>query len=60
MVFPPVINSPPQIDGQGQAKFGAYPWQAALLTNANVFIGSGVLIDHLHVLTSAHRLQGVA
>lgn len=59
MVFPPVANAQPPIDGQGQAPFGAFPWQAALLTNANKYIGSGVLIDHLHVLTAAHKLLNV-
>lgn len=59
MVFPPVENSATPIDGQGQSKFGEYPWQVALLTLDNVYIGSGVLIDHVHVLTAAHKIYGI-
>lgn len=58
--YPPVAGSPPVNDGLGQSKFGDYPWQAALLSLDNVYIGSGVLIDHLHILTAAHKIQGVA
>lgn len=60
MVYPPVAGSPTPMDSQGQATYGAYPWQAALLTMDNVYIGSAVLIDHLNVLTAAHKLIGVA
>lgn len=45
---------------QGQASYGAYPWQVALLTTADVYIGSGVLIDKNHVLTVAHKVAGYA
>ncbi|KAG7187937.1 hypothetical protein KM043_013899 [Ampulex compressa] len=41
---------------QGQASYGAYPWQAALLRNNNEYIGSGALIDSMHVLTVAHKV----
>ncbi|XP_012286595.1 trypsin [Orussus abietinus] len=44
----------------GQASFGAYPWQAALLTTSNSYIGSGVLIDSNHVLTAAHKVAAYA
>ncbi|XP_015599347.1 phenoloxidase-activating factor 2 [Cephus cinctus] len=40
----------------GQASYGAYPWQAALLTTSNNYIGSGVLINSNHVLTVAHKV----
>ncbi|XP_053977544.1 phenoloxidase-activating factor 2-like [Hylaeus volcanicus] len=41
---------------QGQASYGAYPWQAVLLTTSNVYAGSGVLITPNHVLTVAHKV----
>ncbi|KZC12441.1 Serine proteinase stubble, partial [Dufourea novaeangliae] len=41
---------------QGQASYGAYPWQAAILTTSNAYIGSGVLITPNHVLTVAHKV----
>ncbi|OAD53927.1 Serine protease 29, partial [Eufriesea mexicana] len=41
---------------QGQASYGAYPWQAVLLTTDNVYVGSGVLITPNHVLTVAHKV----
>ncbi|XP_076295674.1 inactive CLIP domain-containing serine protease A3 isoform X1 [Lasioglossum baleicum] len=41
---------------QGQASYGAYPWQAALLTTDNTYVGSGVLITPNHVLTVAHKV----
>ncbi|XP_043268687.1 phenoloxidase-activating factor 2-like [Venturia canescens] len=40
---------------EGTAKYGAYPWQAALLTESNAYIGSGVLISPDYVLTAAHK-----
>ncbi|XP_078053653.1 inactive CLIP domain-containing serine protease A3 [Augochlora pura] len=40
----------------GQASYGAYPWQAVLLTTNNVYVGSGVLITPNHVLTVAHKV----
>lgn len=39
----------------GQAPYGSYPWQAALLTTGDVYLGSGVLLNNLNVLTVAHR-----
>jgi len=41
----------------GQAAFGSYPWQAVLLAPGDIYQGSGVLIDHFHVLTAAHRVN---
>lgn len=35
---------------------GEYPWQAVLLGPGDVYQGSGVLIDPLHVLTVAHKV----
>lgn len=52
--YPPVINAP--IPGPGQAPYGAYPWQAAILTTTNSYIGTGALITSVHVLTVAHRV----
>lgn len=40
----------------GQAAYGAYPWQVALLDMNNVYIGSGVLISSTHILTVAHKV----
>ncbi|CAK9809320.1 Phenoloxidase-activating factor 2 (Fragment) [Anthophora quadrimaculata] len=42
---------------QGQASYGAYPWQAVLLTTDNIYVGSGVLITPNHVLTVAHKVE---
>ncbi|XP_048511303.1 phenoloxidase-activating factor 2 [Athalia rosae] len=44
----------------GTASYGAYPWQAALLTTANNYIGSGVLLDARHILTVAHKVASYA
>ncbi|XP_058802891.1 phenoloxidase-activating factor 2-like [Phymastichus coffea] len=45
----------------GQASFGAYPWQAALLTKAGEnYLGSGVLMDATHVVTAAHKVAAYA
>lgn len=46
--------------GAGQADFGEYPWQAALLTTSDVYLGSGALITAQHVLTVAHKVYNVA
>ncbi|XP_068155252.1 phenoloxidase-activating factor 2 [Drosophila tropicalis] len=43
----------------GQASFGAYPWQAALLTTADVYLGGGALITAQHVLTAAHKVYNL-
>lgn len=52
--YPPPAGSP--AISPGQAQFGAYPWQAALLTTGDVYLGSGALIDNKHVLTAAHKI----
>ena len=44
---------------QGQASYGAYPWQAVLLTSSSSYAGSGVLITPNHVLTVAHKVAPV-
>ncbi|KAL2751199.1 phenoloxidase-activating factor 2-like [Vespula maculifrons] len=41
---------------EGVASYGEYPWQAALLTSSNSYIGSGALINANHVLTVAHKV----
>jgi len=41
-----------------QAPFAFYPWNAALLdADTNVFLGGGVLLDNIHILTAAHKLN---
>lgn len=41
-----------------QAPFAYYPWNAAVLdVDSNVFLGGGVLLDNLHVLTAAHKIN---
>lgn len=52
--YPPITGSP--TPAAGQAPYGAYPWQAALLGPGDVYIGSGVLINALNILTVAHRV----
>lgn len=42
----------------GQAAYGAYPWQVAILTNGNVYLGGGVLVSPMYVLTAAHKVAG--
>lgn len=45
----------------GQTFFGSYPWTALILTQfSNSYVGVGVLIDHMHVLTVAHRISSYA
>lgn len=56
--FPPPPGS--ATAGAGQASFGAYPWQAALLTTADVYLGGGALITAQHVLTAAHKVYNLA
>ncbi|XP_073824709.1 inactive CLIP domain-containing serine protease A3 [Musca autumnalis] len=55
--YPPPPNS--QAAGAGQASFGEYPWQAALLTTGEVYLGSGALISAQHVLTAAHKVANL-
>ncbi|KAI9579324.1 hypothetical protein GQX74_004796 [Glossina fuscipes] len=45
--------------GLGQANFGDYPWQVALLTTADIYIGSGALLTSQHVLTAAHKVHNI-
>lgn len=52
--YPPVVNSP--VAAAGQAPYGAYPWQAALLGPGDVYVASGVLINGNNVLTVAHSV----
>ncbi|KAK9874785.1 hypothetical protein WA026_005591 [Henosepilachna vigintioctopunctata] len=40
----------------GEAQYGAYPWQAFLMGPTNNFIGSGSLISPYHILTAAHKV----
>ncbi|EDV49872.1 phenoloxidase-activating factor 2 [Drosophila erecta] len=56
--FPPPPGS--TAAGPGQASYGAYPWQAALLTTADVYLGGGALITAQHVLTAAHKVYNLA
>lgn len=55
--YPPPPNSPAVV--AGQAAFGAYPWQAAILTTAEVYLGSGALLNSRHVLTAAHKIYNL-
>lgn len=36
--------------------YGAYPWQAVILTPDSVYQGAGALIDQIHVVTVAHKV----
>lgn len=38
------------------SEYGAYPWDVVILSSFNEYIGAGVLIDHRHVLTVAHKI----
>lgn len=53
--YPPVANSP--TPAAGQAPYGAYPWQAALLGPGDAYLASGVLINGLNVVTVAHSVS---
>jgi len=51
------INNPNQRVQQGDAEFGEYPWQAAILKKEqydNVYVCGGSVIDNHHILTAAH------
>jgi len=52
-----IIPSSPQ-PTQGQAPYGAYPWQAAILRLNDESVGGGALISTTHVLTAAHKVAG--
>ncbi|XP_055389269.1 phenoloxidase-activating factor 2-like [Condylostylus longicornis] len=55
--YPPPPGSAPS--GPGQAAFGAYPWQAAILTLGEIYLGSGALVSSKYVLTVAHKVNNV-
>nr|XP_040222106.2 phenoloxidase-activating factor 2-like [Anopheles coluzzii] len=55
MQYPPIANSPAVT--ANQASYGEYPWQVVLLGPGDVYVGSGALIDNLHVLTAAHKIS---
>ena len=40
-----------------ETNFGAYPWVATILRDADVFVSSGVLISDQWVLTVAHHVN---
>lgn len=51
------------VQREGDAEFGEYPWQAAVLKKEgldNVYICAGTLVDQSHVLTAAHCVKGYA
>ncbi|KAK0160139.1 hypothetical protein PV328_007576 [Microctonus aethiopoides] len=50
-----ITNAPEQPNGT--ARYGAYPWQVAIMSANNTYLGSGVLINANHVLTVAHKVQ---
>ena len=53
------IKTPAHQDGD--AEFGEYPWQAAILRKEganNVYVCGGTLIGPSHILTAAHCLKG--
>ncbi|XP_033217012.1 trypsin-3-like [Belonocnema kinseyi] len=44
----------------GQAAYGAYPWQVALLhPTTHQFLGAGVLIKENYILTAAHKIYNL-
>lgn len=52
--YPPISTARPP--SAGQAAYGAYPWQAVILSS-DVYVGSGALIDNFHIITAAHRVN---
>ncbi|CAG9810172.1 unnamed protein product [Chironomus riparius] len=56
--YPPMEGSPVPINEQ--APYGAYPYQAVILSSYNLYIASGVLIDQYHVLTVAHKVYNLS
>lgn len=42
-----------------QAYFGEFPWQVAILSSGDVYLGSGALVTEQHVLTVAHKVQKI-
>lgn len=53
--YPPISGARQPV--AGQAAYGAYPWQGVVLAPGDVFQAAGALIDHLHVITAAHRVN---
>ncbi|CAG9807302.1 unnamed protein product [Chironomus riparius] len=54
--FPPIQGAPSVTFGQ--APYGSYPWFALIFQQyTNIYVGSGVLIDHMHILTVAHKIS---
>ncbi|XP_044758049.1 phenoloxidase-activating factor 2-like [Coccinella septempunctata] len=47
----PITNT-----NDGEAQFGAYPWQAYMTGSNGAYIGSGSLLSPYHVLTAAHKV----
>ncbi|XP_076048438.1 uncharacterized protein LOC143029601 isoform X2 [Oratosquilla oratoria] len=50
-----------QYPGDGEAEFGEYPWQAAVLKKEgvdNIYVCAGTLISDILVLTAAHCITG--
>ncbi|XP_070506196.1 mucin-5AC-like [Chironomus tepperi] len=56
--YPPIEGSP--VPTGEQAPYGAYPYQAVILSSYNLYIASGVLIDQFHVLTVAHKVYNLS
>ncbi|XP_070508810.1 inactive CLIP domain-containing serine protease A3-like [Chironomus tepperi] len=57
MRYPTIVGADRPPVGSGQTQYGAYPWIAAIVLGNQTFIGTGALIDHQHVLTTAHKLN---
>jgi Trypsin len=57
MVYPPVAGAPVGNAQLNEAPYGAYPWQAAIMIEPSTFVASGVLIDHFHLVTAAHKVH---
>jgi hypothetical protein len=60
MVYPPVPDAQKPLTNQGQTIYGAFPWQAAILKPNGAFVASGALLDHMHVITVAHKIQNLS
>lgn len=51
-----ISSSPVPGAGAGQARFGEFPWQALLLDLDSNYVGSGAIVDRLHIVTAAHKV----